>query len=149
MTATAGQRPGRWAQGLGYAGLLPFVGLVAASWWLNPADRARSLSALLAYGATIVSFLGAIHWGLVMREASGRSTGWLLWGVAPSLVAWLALLAGPAIGLWLLAAALWACFAVDRMAYLRCGVQAWLPMRLVLTIVASLCCAAGAMRMVP
>ena len=80
MTSTALKNPTQWVQGLGYGGLIPFVALALAVWLLDPADRARSLSALLGYGATILSFLGAIHWGLVMREASGQSMGLLVWG---------------------------------------------------------------------
>ena len=148
MTAKAVNSPTQWAQGLGYGGLIPFVGLALAIWLLDPtdpADRARGVSALLGYGATILSFLGAVHWGLVMRQASGQSLGLLVWGVAPSLFAWLALLINPAAGLWLIAAGLWACFLVDRMVYPKFGVRAWLPMRLALTLVASLSCIAGAM----
>ncbi|MEB0055262.1 MULTISPECIES: DUF3429 domain-containing protein [unclassified Variovorax] len=147
MTATVPRGPTRWAQVLGYGGLMPFAGLAFAVWLLEPTDRARSLSALVAYGASILGFLGAVHWGLVMRDASGgRSTGSLVWGVTPALVAWIALLIDPATGLWVVVAGLWACFAVDRVTYPDFGVRGWLPMRLVLTVVASLCCAAGAIR---
>ena len=145
MTATAHRGPSQWALGLGYAGLIPFVGLVLAVWFSDASDRVRSAAALLAYSATILSFLGAIHWGLVMRAAAGQPNGMLAWGVAPSLVAWIALLLNPAIGLWLVAAALWACFMVDRMVYPKFGVAAWLPMRLALTLIASLSCLAGAL----
>ena len=145
MTSPALKNPTRWVQGLGYGGLIPFVALALAVCLLDPADRARSFSALLGYGATILSFLGAIHWGLAMREVSGQPTGWLVWGVTPSLLAWVALLLNPAAGLWLIAAGLWACFLVDRMVYPKFGARAWLPMRLVLTMVASLSCIAGAM----
>jgi hypothetical protein len=145
-TEGAHRHPTRWAQALGYGGLLPFAGLALAAWLSDSADRARSLSALLAYGASILGFLGAVHWGLVMRDTSGRSTGSLVWGVMPALVAWIALLIGSTSGLWLVAAGLWACFAVDRVAYPRFNVRGWLPMRLVLTVVASLCCVAGALR---
>ena len=145
MTATAHRGPSQWALGLGYAGLIPFVGLVLAVWFSDASDRVRSVAALLAYSATILSFLGAIHWGLVMRAAAGQSNEMLAWGVAPSLVAWIALLLNPAIGLWLVAAALWACFMVDRMVYPKFGVAAWLPMRLALTLIASLSCLAGAL----
>ena len=145
MTAKIFKSPSQWAQRLGYGGLIPFVGLALAVWLQDPSDRSRSLSALQGYGATILSFLGAIHWGLAMREAPGQPTGWLVWGVTPSLVAWVALLLNPAIGLWLIAAGLWACFMVDRLAYPKFGVRAWLPMRLVLTLVASLSCIAGAL----
>ena len=145
MTAKIFKSPSQLAQRLGYSGLIPFVGLALAVWLQDPPDRSRSLSALQGYGATILSFLGAIHWGLAMREASGQPTGWLVWGVTPGLVAWVALLLDPAVGLWLIAAGLWACFVVDRIAYPKFGVRSWLPMRLVLTTVASLSCIAGAL----
>jgi hypothetical protein len=41
--------------------------------------------ALASYGATIASFLGAIHWGLAMRDRSDAGAGPYLWGAAPSL----------------------------------------------------------------
>lgn len=145
MTATALKSPNPWAQALGYGGLIPFVGLASAVWFLDPADRARSIAALLGYSATILSFLGAIHWGLAMRDASAPSTSLLVWGVMPSLLAWAALLVNPLTGLWLVAAGLWGCFAVDRLVYPRFGVQAWLPMRLMLTLISSGSCIAGAL----
>ena len=145
MTVNIFKSPSQWAQRLGYSGLIPFVGFALAVWLQDPPDRDRSLSALQGYGATILSFLGAIHWGLSMRETSGQPTGWLVWGVTPGLVAWVALLLDPAVGLWLIAAGLWVCFVVDRMAYPKFGVRSWLPMRLVLTTVASLSCIAGAL----
>ena len=149
MTAKAFKSPSQWAQGLGYGGFIPFAGSALAVWLRDRPDRARSLSALQGYGATILSFLGAIHWGFAMREASGQPTGWLVWGVTPSLVAWVALLLNPAAALWLIAAGLWTCFAVDRLAHPRFGVRAGLPMRLVFTLVASLSCIAGAMGVMP
>ena len=68
----------------------------------------------------------------------------LLWGVVSSLLGWVALLLGHAQGLLLIAALLWACFAVDRVLYPRYQLQAWLPMRWRLTLVASISCLAGA-----
>lgn len=148
MTLPTPSRPTRWAHALGYGGLIPFVGLASAVWVLNPVDRAHSVFALLAYGATILSFLGAIHWGLAMRDGATPSTGLLVWGVLPSLLAWLALLVDPVLGVWLIAAGLCACFLVDRKVYPGFGLGAWLPMRLRLTVVAGLCCLAGASRYV-
>ena len=145
---TAGKAgPSLWARRLGSGGLIPFVGLAAALWAGWPADWPPASTALLGYGATIASFLGAIHWGLVMRgerEASAQHVPSLLWGVVPSLLGWVALLLGHAPGLLLIAALLWACFAVDRVLYPRFQLQAWLPMRWRLTLVASLSCLAGA-----
>ncbi len=142
---TGRETPTLWALGLGYAGLIPFVGLALAAWFLGPADRGPAVTALLAYGATILSFIGAIHWGLAMRDASGAFGRLLVWGVVPSLVAWVALLITQTPGLLLVATGLWACFAVDRVVYRSCRLQAWLPMRLTLTAVASLSCLVGAM----
>ncbi len=48
-------------------------------------------------------------------------------------------------GLLLMAALLWVCFVVDRVLYPRHQLQAWLPMRLRLTLVASISCLAGAL----
>ena len=144
MTATTHKSQLQWAQGLGYSGLIPFVALALSIWLLDPPDRLRSATALLAYGASILSFLGAIHWGLVMCQTTSQSKNLLVWGVIPSLLAWIALLINPIAGLYLVAAGLWACFAVDWVIYSRVGVQMWLPMRLVLTTVASLSCIAGA-----
>lgn len=138
-------QPPRIAQWLGYGGLLPFVGLAGATLWIGPAEGTRIAAALLAYGATILSFIGAIHWGLAMREKTrpqdNADNGLLLWGVVPSLLAWVALLAGTVAGLWLLVLGLWACFVVDRRVYSQMGLRSWLPMRLMLTTVATLACA--------
>jgi hypothetical protein len=138
-------QPPRIAQWLGYGGLLPFVGLAGLAMGMGPPEGTRIAAALLAYGASILSFMGAIHWGLAMPGRSSQDTSTdsklLLWGVVPSLAAWVALLLGTAPGLWLVVLGLWACFAVDRTVYPRFGLRSWLPMRLVLTTVATVACA--------
>jgi hypothetical protein len=139
---TAGPSP--WARRLGFGGLVPFVGLAAVLWLAPQASGPLVAFALLGYGATIASFLGAIHWGLVMRDGTASPTASLLWGVLPSLLAGVALLLGPAPGLVLIAALLWACWAVDRALYPRHRLQGWLPLRWRLTLVASASCLAGA-----
>jgi hypothetical protein len=146
MTPSAHKSPSAVAQTLGYGGLVPFVGFALAVWLLPPAQQARAAQALLGYSVSILSFLGAIHWGLAMRNPSRPSPGMLVWGVVPSLVAWLALLLPAPEGLLLVVALLWACFAVDSGVYPRMGLRAWLPMRLTLTTVASACCIASVLR---
>ncbi len=136
--------PSLWARLLGHAGLIPFVSLSAVLWMAPPSDWPFAGAALLGYGATIVSFLGAIHWGLVMRQGPAQPLPALLWGVVPSLLGWVALLLNRTHGLLLIAGLLWACLAVDRMLYLRYRIHAWLPMRLWLTVVSSSSCLAAA-----
>ena len=129
---------------LGHAGLLPFA-LLAAAVWLLPADAARPAAlALTAYGATIVSFLGGIHWGLGFQMGDAAPRLHFFWGVTTPLLAWGALLLPAWAGLILLAAALLACLAVDRSSYPATGLARWLPLRLRLTVVAVLACLAGA-----
>jgi hypothetical protein len=125
------------AQILGFAGLVPFVTLAGLIFLVNPQIKSHLIFSLVAYGATIVSFLGAIHWGLTMREASPNSLQ-LFWGVVPSLVGWLSLTLAAEFGLCVLAVMLWICLLVDYKIYPQFGLHEWLRMRLILTIVASL-----------
>jgi hypothetical protein len=146
VVAFSDSSPPTFARRLGYAGLAPFAGLALAVWFVDPAQRLSFAWALTAYGATIVSFVGALHWGLVMREPVQKHRGSLGWGVLPSLFGWVALLLPGYFGLWALATALWICFAVDRKTYPSLGVGGWLPMRLHLTVVASSACVLAALR---
>ena len=55
----------RSAAWLGFGGLLPFIGLALTAF----VDRHHGIvwaDALVAYGAVILSFVGALHWGFAM-----------------------------------------------------------------------------------
>lgn len=130
---------------LAYAGLVPFA-LLAAAVWLSPAPAAGVAAlALTAYGATIVSFLGGIHWGLGFQMGDAAPRLHFFWGVTTPLLAWAALLLPAWAGLVLLAALLLACLAVDRSSYPATGLARWLPLRFRLTVVAVLSCLTGAL----
>ncbi len=136
--------PSLLAKRLGLAGLAPFVGL-AALLWIVQADLLPWLSiALAAYAALIATFLGGIHWGLAALRPEAERRFHYVWGVAPSLVAWIALLMPPYAGLPLLALLLIICAAVDRKTYPQVGWAAWLPLRTQLSAVAALSCLLGA-----
>jgi hypothetical protein len=68
---------------LGFAGLLPQLGLVAAM-LVRPDVGWRLLA--FAYAALILSFLGGIWWGIAVRRGD-RQAGLLVAAVVPSLVA--------------------------------------------------------------
>jgi len=94
MNANAAQSLPAWAKPLGYGGLVPFAAC-ALVMLAMPDAGTRDLAgrALLGYGAVILSFLGGVHWGLVLRGAAPQRAGRLLAaGVVPSLVGWVALL---------------------------------------------------------
>ena len=128
---------------LGHAGLVPFV-LGAALVWLTYGDaQYYSTLALAGYAAVVVSFLGGIHWGLAFRQTV-PSPGLYAWGVAPALLAWVAVVMPAYAGLVVLGVALIACYVVDRRVYPRHGAARWLVLRFRLTAVASLSCFLGA-----
>ena len=81
------------AHRLGYAGLIPFVGLAFQF------EDETSVSAFMSYAAVILSFLGGIHWGVAMRDHRLASNTVLAVSMLPSLFAWLAVLLPINLGL--------------------------------------------------
>ncbi len=124
---------------LGLSGLIPFITLAGLSFAVEASYKNIVVFSLLAYGASICSFLGAIHWGLTMRDTTPNKL-YLLWGVIPSLIGWVSLMIKPELGLLLIASLLWICLLIDSKIYPKYSLEQWLPMRLILTIIASLTC---------
>ena len=129
---------------LAYAGLIPFVVLALLMWLVAGDVHAFVAMALSAYAATIAAFLGGIHWGMGLPLDAPQRRFHLVWGVMPSLVAWVALLMPAYAGLPLLALLLVVCYGVDRRTWPAWGWAAWLPLRFRLTSVAVLSCLFGA-----
>lgn len=131
---------------LGYGGLIPFLTLAAAN-VLNPEHGVLWHQALYAYGAIILAFVGALHWGLAMSLpglSRQRRTACFVWSVIPALVAWPALLAPAASAAPVLIIGFIAHFLQDRRLAGEATLPAWyLPLRLRLTSVAVLCLASG------
>ena len=143
VAAPAAAVPDPTALRLGYAGLLPFILGAALVWFVRPDARGHVLAALAAYGAVIVSFLGGIHWGLGFRSARPEPARFI-WGIVPSLLAWLAVLMPADAGLVVLGVVLVVCYLVDRRVYPLHGLSAWLTLRFRLTVVAAFSCFIGA-----
>ena len=129
---------------LGYAGLIPFI-LLAALMWLVDAELLPFVAiALGGYAAAIVSFLGGVHWGIGFMKGEASPRFHFIWGVVPSLIAWLALMMPAYAALPLLGLVVVTCYAVDSKTYPVAGLANWLPMRLQLTVVATASCVLGA-----
>ena len=75
---------------LGWAGLVPFG--LAALGTHSGIDTLVPYGFLggTAYGAVILSFLGAVHWGLAMQD--DRSPYWYVWSITPALFGFASLL---------------------------------------------------------
>ena len=74
------------ANRLTWAGVVPFLATAiigAIGWWQQPL-----LQVFLVYSAVILSFLGGIHFGLVMADKLEKPQGSLIICMLPALVGW-------------------------------------------------------------
>ncbi len=109
---------------MGFGGLVPFVGCAVLMYSGSPSASIVALFANAVYGAVILSFVGAVHWGLTMRE--DRSPYWYIWSVIPAIMGWLAIvLLDIKISLLALAVAFTLAWSVDRQASLQGLIPAW------------------------
>lgn len=72
----------------GYAGVVPFLACLAAVLWApQPEWRGFAQQAAIAYGAVILSFVGALHWALALAGRLPGDPRTIVASVLPSLVA--------------------------------------------------------------
>lgn len=131
---------------LGYGGLIPFVGLAL----LSIGETAHGIlyrGALLLYGAVILSFIGAIHWGIAMfadrlDEPTRRSC--YIWSVVPSLMAWSTYVLSPIGAAMILILGFVLQYWRDLSLRQYISLPNWyLPLRIRLTLVACGCLSVG------
>ena len=124
---------------LGYGGLLPFV-VLAVAVWVDISHSSLWRDALVGYGAVILSFVGALHWGFAMSQSdmtTHQRTRSFVWSVVPALMAWVALSMTPKYASLLLVAGFLIHFWQDMCLVALVDMPAWyLPLRLRLTLVA-------------
>jgi hypothetical protein len=131
--------PALW---LGLGGLVPFLAATLLALGGGPFSG-LAVDALLAYGAVILSFLGAVHWGLALAAPDDKpaARSRLMLGVLPSLIAWVALLAPIWIGFGVLVAGFAATWVAEEAAARAGRLGApylWLRRGLTLAVVAML-----------
>jgi hypothetical protein len=129
----------RVAHLLGYAGLFPFVLLMLGCWVAHPDWLGDFIRGQLAYGITILSFLGGVHWGAVMVSSDltmEQTRKGLVWGILPALIAWSSTLMG-GFGFAVLMLGLIGAYQADKRMSVWYGMPEWfLPLRLKLTCIA-------------
>ena len=104
---------------LSVAGLIPFL-LTGIVILFDPLQSPIATQVLVSYGAVVLSFLGAVHWGFALRDSAhpvqgtpmtpatlGAERQLLTFGVIPALIGWIALIAmihftAPAFAVFLL-----------------------------------------------
>jgi hypothetical protein len=137
----------RFAWILGLAGLLPFAAQAVFSWLSPPAELTGVLRSQTHYAASILTFLGALHWGVTLASPQvkdGRAVTRMLWSVTPSIFAWIVTLYPTRMALPLLWAGLLLAFVIDWMLYRDTPVPRWfMTLRAVLTAGALACVGAS------
>ena len=98
---------------LGFAGLIPFWFVALGYWFLDAENKELALNAQINYGAIILSFLGASHWGLAIADRRLATWPRMIWGVSPSLIGWSATFLEPFFAYQVLLAGLSFAFFVD------------------------------------
>ncbi len=132
---------------LGFLGAVPFVGLAGLAFLAAPMG-VWAATALLAYGAIILSFMGGVHWGWAMAADEPDFTR-LGTSVLPSLLGWGGFLLGGTAGLVVIALGFAALLWLDLEAVKAGRAAAWyrrLRWPLTLIVVASLLVAASTVR---
>lgn len=133
------------ARVLGLAGLIPFVAGTVAVVTQEGVTAAYALEAQIFYAVTILTFLGAVHWGVAMTETSAEGTSearkgtldWPrgIWGVTPSLIAWIATFFTAPFALIILIGGLVGAFVFDLQEVQKGRLPSWYPaLRKVLTV---------------
>lgn len=109
---------------IGWAGVLPLI-IALGGYWFGPGRwRADFASLFIAYGAVILTFVGAVHWGLVLGQAAGPDgERRMIASGVPAVAACIALLLPVPAAAWLLFAA----FAGFRIWETMAGVARPLP----------------------
>ena len=124
---------------LGYAGLIPFVFFSVIS-WLNFQFMKEPHYYLMTYAAIILSFMGAIHWGVAMSVKNDKANFQLGISVIPSLLGWFALLLPSIYGYSILIISFSLLCLLDKEQNKRGVFPAWYyPMRVILTAIVVLC----------
>ncbi len=126
----------------GVLGLIPFWGLALLV--AMPLDVPTDLAmfALVTYGAIILTFVGAIWWGLAVHAPEGTPRSWMfIWSVIPSLIGWSGVLVSEVIGIPMIMIGLLMQWALDLAVHRACPTlfPAWvLRLRTLLTVAAVL-----------
>ncbi len=128
---------------LGLAGLLPFFGHALFSWVAPGVEAGGLLRSQAQYAAAILSFLGALHWGVALASPLPfvpRDGLRLVWSVIPALFAWVISMYPPGVAIPGLLVGLVVAWGADLALYAGAAVPRWfLLLRSVLTGGAALC----------
>ena len=125
---------------LSYCGLLPFVITLLVSILGSKELNSYSIIMFVSYGAVILGFIGAVHWGFLLESKPIKGKGLLLSiSVLPSLIGWFALIIPTPVALLILCITYPLLFIYERYSTLNILLPGWyMLMRLKLTIIVTI-----------
>ena len=128
---------------LGYAGLIPFI-IFSVGCWIPLPYFSDVIQLLITYAAIILSFMGAIYWGVAIANinasANQQSNKHFLVSIIFALTAWLSLLLPEVIALVILQVSFIVLIAYDLKVVKLQGLPDWyMRMRKRLTLIVELC----------
>ncbi|MFT5394907.1 MAG: hypothetical protein ACI85N_000086 [Gammaproteobacteria bacterium] len=125
---------------LSYGGLLPFVTTLVGIYSSSKELSSYSMIAFVSYGAVILGFVGAVHWGFLLKTDSMQRQGLLLSiSVLPGLIGWLALISDLPVALLMFFIAYPLLFVYEKFSELNSLLPVWyMQMRFRLTIVVTI-----------
>ena len=134
-----------YASLMGLGGLIPFFLCAGAAHSGVSPWNALAVVACGIYGSIILSFTGAVHWGLAMQ--GDRHPKWFIWSVMPAIYAWLPVVVfEPGLTLLALVPGFFLSWLVDCRAAQDGLLPAWyMRLRHVLTLGATMALAAGSL----
>lgn len=123
------------AKTLGYAGLIPFI-TFSIGCWIKIPYLYNTVYALITYAAIILSFMGAIHWGMAMSKTDNKQSKYFITSVLPALAAWFSLLIPEFFSLIVLLTGFLLLISYDLAVEKSQGFPNWyIPMRIRLTFI--------------
>lgn len=126
------------AKWLGYSGVIPFVVLamgITLGVNFDAYGVSNATGKLLVYASVIVSFIGAVHWGVALGAAKEHQNALFLYSVLPALFAWVWTFLAVKPALLGMALTIAVMYFVDRQLLAGHVPPAYLRMRLHLTLV--------------
>ncbi len=120
---------------LSYGGLIPFIAALFGFFLLDEPIRSFSLNAFITYAAVIIGFVGAVHWGFLLKTDNMSHRNLLLSiSVLPGLIGWCALLVNQQLALIIFALLYPLVFIYEKVTSLKNILPDWyMPMRVKLT----------------
>ena len=128
---------------LGYAGLIPFI-TISIGCWISLPYLSDAIQLLINYAAIILSFMGAIYWGVAIANinasADVQSNKHFIVSIIFALTAWLSLLLPEVLALVILQVGFIVLIVYDLKVVKLQGLPDWyMRMRKRLTIIVELC----------